>query len=266
MTTLVTGAAGLIGSHLCRRLVEDGYPVVGLIHQNTNPILADISSGIELVRHDIRDKSTIAQLLRSRRVQTVFHLAAHLPHTPNPDFHGVNTGGTTALLATCCKANVEEFVFASSMSIYSSPPEYLPVDEAHPAYPTDPYGISKRLGELLCASPSTVKMRTTVLRYSSVFGRGDNARVVFNFMTAAMMGQPICTDGDGSQSSDFTFVEDAVEGTIRAWHYNLQRSGEVYNIGSGQEVTVLELAHCIASQSASKTEIYLMVFKHTGRV
>ena len=134
------------------------------------------------------------------------------------------------------------FIYASSMSVYSTPPEYLPVAEKHPTRPDDVYGKTKLIGELLCGCYAKV-MRTVAVRFSSVFGLGDNSRVAYYFMKSAVSGQAIQVDGDGSQSSDFIYVDDAVRGTVLA--LGKGKSGEVYNIGSGQETSVFELAYHI---------------------
>ena len=244
MTILITGASGLIGSHLCKRLAYMGYPVIGLIHKN-QPRLSMLPAcePVELVRYDIRDHHQVATIVKRYAIKTVFHFAAHLPSTDNPDFIKVNVIGTSNLLDICYREKVEHFIYASSMSVYSAPPIRIPVDEAHPTRPDDDYGRTKLIGELLCECYSRV-MRTVVLRFSSVFGLGDKSRVAHHFMQSALSGQAIQVDGDGSQSSDFIYVADAVQGAILAMEKG--KSGEVYNIGSGQETLVLELANLVS--------------------
>jgi len=185
---------------------------------------------------------------------TVFHLAAHLPSTPNPDLIKVNVIGTSNLLDVCYRNKVKNFIYASSMSVYSAPLEYLPVDEEHSTRPDDTYGRTKLIGELLCECYSRV-MRAISIRFSTVFGLGDNSRVAYRFMRSVLAGNPIQVDGDGSQSSDFIYVADAVQGAILAMEKG--KSGEVYNIGSGQETSVLELANLIASLGSPPVEVKL---------
>ena len=241
MTILVTGASGLIGSRLCKRLVEDGLEVVGLVHKTVSPTLSSIpQSNFTIEKCDIRDCKSVKSIIRKHLPETVFHLAAHLPHTSNPDFVKVNAVGTINLLDACYANCVSNFVYASSMSVYSTPPSYLPVNEAHPTQPDNTYGRCKLIGELLCECLSRV-LRTVVIRYSSVFGAGDNSRAAYHFMKAALEGKSIPVDGDGSQSSDFIYVDDAVTGTLLA--LDKGKSGQVYNIGSGKETSVLELAY-----------------------
>ncbi len=227
MITLITGSTGLIGSHLHRRLAEDDAEVIGLTHQEC----------------DICDYDTVLRCIKLYHPDTVFHLAAHLPSTPDPDFIKVNVTGTSNLLEACYQNSVRNFIYASSMSVYSAPPEYLPVDEAHPAKAGDLYGKTKFIGELLCGHYSGL-MKTVIVRFSSVFGIGDSSRVVYRFMQSALSGQTIQVDGDGSPSSDFIYVDDAVRGAVLAMERG--KSGEVYNIGSGRETSLLELAGMIA--------------------
>jgi nucleoside-diphosphate-sugar epimerase len=237
MTTLITGSAGLIGSRLHRRLAEDAE-VIGLTHQEC----------------DICDYDAVLHSIKLYRPGTVFHLAAHLPSTPDPDFIKVNVTGTSNLLEACYQNGVKNFIYASSMSVYSAPPEYLPVNEAHPAKATDLYGKTKFIGELLCGRYSGM-MKTVIVRFSSVFGLGDNSRVACRFMQSAVSGQAIQVDGDGSPSSDFIYVDDATRGVILAMERG--KSGEVYNIGSGKETSVLELANLIAELGEPNVEVRL---------
>jgi len=200
---------------------------------------------------DYKDISTIFGLYKP---DTVLHFAAHLPSTINPDFIKVNVIGTSNLLDICYSKGVKNFFYASSMSVYSTPPIRLSVDEEHPTRPDNNYGRTKLIGELLCKCYSKV-MRTIVIRFSSVFGLGDNSRVAYHFMQSALSGRAIHVDGDGSQSSDFIYVDDAVEGAILAMERG--KSGDVYNIGSGQETSVLRLANLIAGLVEPKVEVKL---------
>ena len=238
MTTLITGASGLIGSRLCRTLADSGESVVGLCCTH----LISVGPNLNVDVCNITDYDDVSTRIALWKPDTVFHFAAHLPSTANPDFIKVNVIGTNNLLDACYRKGVKNFIYASSMSVYSAPPEYLPVDEEHPTQPDEDYGRTKLIGELLCKCYSRV-MRAVVIRFSSVFGQGDNSRVAYHFMKSALEGVTIQIDGDGSQSSDFIYVDDAVKGAILAREQG--RSGEVYNIGSGQETSVLELATAI---------------------
>jgi len=176
MTTLITGASGLIGSHLCRTLAEEGRDVVGLVHSH----LISVRPNLRVDVCDIVDHDDVSRVLSLYRPDTVFHFAAHLPSTPNPDFIKVNVTGTSNLLDACHRRGVENFIYASSMSVYSAPPEYLPVSENHPTGKCDLYGRTKLAGEVLCQCFAEL-MSTVVVRFSSVFGLGDKSRVAYRF-------------------------------------------------------------------------------------
>lgn len=238
MTILVTGASGLIGSRLCQRLARDGYQVVGLCHSH----LISVQDNLLVDVCDITDPIDVNTMFHLYHPDTVFHCAAHLPSTPNPEFIKVNVLGTANLLDACYRNQVKDFIYASSMSVYSAPPEYLPVDENYSTDCGDLYGKTKRIGELLCRCYERA-MNVPIVRLSSVFGVGDNSRVAYHFMKSALSGMAIRVDSDGSASSDFIYVDDAVEGMILAWKRG--KSGEIYNIGSGKETTILELAYHI---------------------
>jgi len=253
MTILVTGASGLIGSHLCRRLALDGYPVVGLFHNTANPKLFGVSAAppFESERGDIRDLPGIRRILVNRKVRTVFHLAAHVPYRDNPDFIGANSEGTSNMLLACLHSKVEEFIYASSTSVYSSPPYYLPVKESHPTDPNNLYGRTKLYGEQFCELVGD-NMRTTVVRYAGVYGSGMADRIVSTLVCSALRDNPITMFGDGNNSSDFVYVDDIVEGTILAWRKQVH---ETYNIGSGQETNIATLAHKIIDLTGSKSKV-----------
>ena len=255
MTILITGASGLIGSHLCKELADEGREVIGLFHRTENPMLSSIQGArFATERCDICDYDWLTDIIGLCQPDTVFHLAAHLPSIANPDYIKANVIGTANLLDICYREGVRNFIYASSMSVYSTPPAELPLTESHPAHPDDIYGKTKLIGELLCKCYSRV-MRTMIIRFSSVFGPGDNSRVTYRFMRSAVSGQPIQVDGDGNSSSDFICADDAAQGAILAMEKGV--SGEIYNIGSGLETSVLELANLIAGLDSPSVEVRL---------
>lgn len=247
LTCLVTGANGLIGSHLCERLLDDGHALVRTSRQNC----------------DIRDPEAVNRIFSSvpAPVDVVFHLAACLPHSAQQDYYESNVVGTKNLLATAREAGVKTFIYASSMSVYHSPPMYLPVPETHPVVlnlgcKTDQvgYGLSKLRGELLCKRPATSDgIRTVILRFASVYGVGDTARVTAKLMKAALENETLWVDGSGQQSSDFVYVDDAVRGILSAWELGVDK--DVYNIGSGQETSIQRLAEEIVRVTRSGSKI-----------
>jgi UDP-glucose 4-epimerase len=259
MNILVTGATGFIGSHLCKELIQKGYTVFGLSHsgriQNIKSLLNQ--KEFHLQRGDIRDVNILSDIIKVNNVKVIFHLAAQLPQGEdlnNPFLcFDINVRGTLNLLNAALN-NVDKFIYASSMSVYSEPPNYLPVDEKHPVQPSTIYGVSKLEGELYCNVYSKA-MNIVVLRYGGAYGKGQSKhKVIPAFISQALNNRPITIYGDGTQTSDFVYVKDVVQGTLLALEKN--KTG-VYNLGSGEEMSVRYLAERIINFTDSKSEIVM---------
>ena len=148
--------------------------------------------------------------------------------------------------------SVDKFIYISTMSVYSEPPSYLPVDEEHPAQPRNIYGITKVVGELCCNLDSD-KMNVIILRYGGVYGQYcRESDAVPTFIQQALNNQPLTIDGDGTQSSDFVYIDDIIQGTILAWE---KGNPGIYNLGNGQEISVREMAEKITNLTGSKSKI-----------
>ncbi|MCK4792347.1 MAG: NAD-dependent epimerase/dehydratase family protein [Desulfobacteraceae bacterium] len=245
MKVLVTGATGFIGSQLCRGLIHRGYDVLAVSRFGRTHNVESLLSrpGFQLQKGDIRDADWLCSLVKENRIRVVCHLAAQLPEennleNPHVGFD-VNARGTLNVLNAAYLGGVEKFIYASSMSVYSEPARYLPVDESHPVQPSTVYGVSKLTGEL-CCNPYSGVMSVVVLRYSGVYGMGERqSNAIPTFIKQALEGKPITIHGDGTQTSDYASVDDVVPGTIAALEKN---EPGVYNIGSGEEVSVNDLA------------------------
>ena len=152
---LVTGGAGFIGSHLVDRLIKEGFEVTVLDNLSTGRmknLMGHVESGsVRLINADILDRRAVKQALTD--VEAVFHLAAitSVPYSiRHPDAtRKANVEGTRILLDACLGGNVERFIYVSSCAVYGEP-EYLPIDERHPARPVSPYAESKLEAERLC--------------------------------------------------------------------------------------------------------------------
>lgn len=263
MNILITGASGFIGVHLCKALLRRGHYVCGLSHTgrtgNIKPLLQH--DKFNLVIGDIRNLDLLCSAIKNNHIKTVFHLAAQLPISDginNPfEYFETNEKGSLNVLNAAYRYGVETFIYASSMSVYSEPSQYLPVDEKHPVRPTTVYGVTKLAGELHCNPYSTV-MTTIVLRYSGAYGTGERSNnAIPTFIRQALDNKPLTVFGDGTQTSDFVYIDDVIHGTLQAWDNYI--SG-VYNIGSSEETSVIELAKRIIDLTNSKSEI---VFTNT---
>ncbi len=263
----VTGATGFIGSHLCRKLVDEGYNVFGLSYSdNYNNIKSLLKKrNFHILKGSVQDVGFLKKIIKKYQIKIIFHLAAILPSpndlkNPFPIFE-INTRGTLNLLNVAYINKINKFIYASSSSVYSTPPKYLPVREDHSTYPSTIYGLSKLEGELYCNIYSKM-INITTLRYCGAYGKGqDEHYATYRFVKQALKNKPITIYGSGKQSTDFTYIEDIVNGTILAMKKN--KPG-VYNISSGEESSINGLAEKIIKITNSKSKI-ILVKKETDR-
>ena len=244
---LVTGGAGFIGSHLCRRLASDGHEVRALdnLSSGRRDNLGD--ADVDLMIGDLRDSSTAGLAVEDAEI--VLHHAAIASvrySVEQPlDEQEVNVVGTLRLLEAARHAGVRRVVFAASAAAYGTDPT-VPKREDMTALPVSPYGLSKVAGENYCRVWSHVYgLETVCLRYFNIFGpRQDPASpysgVISIFARLMIDGVAPTIHGDGEQSRDFTCVDNVVEANLAALAVPVA-AGEVYNIGTGRGVTVNEL-------------------------
>jgi nucleoside-diphosphate-sugar epimerase len=246
MRFLVTGACGFIGSHLCRRLVSEGHDVVGLDDLSEGKLanIADVPE-VDLVQADLRDEAAVARAIRGCDV--ALHQAARKSvqrsiEEPR-DFEDVNVGGTLTLLLAARDAGAA-VVLASSSSVYGDQERY-PVTEDMEPRPRSPYAATKLAGEAYCrAAWESLGVPTVSLRYFNVYGPGQDpmsqyAAVIPRFVTACLMGGSPVIFGDGEQSRDFTYIDDAVEANLLAARMPEQARGRVLNVGGGAQPTTV---------------------------
>ena len=271
MHILVTGGAGFIGSHLAERFARDGHSVVVL--DNFDPFYdldikrhnveagreaADAGGGsYELVEGDVRDETLVTELVGD--ADYVYHQAAQAGVRPSVEdprkYDAVNVEGTLNLLDACRETGIERFVMASSSSVYGKP-QYLPYDEDHPTTPVSPYGASKLSAErYACSYGEVYDFPVVALRYFTVYGpRMRPNMAISNFVSRCMNGESPVIYGDGSQTRDFTYVDDVVEANVTLLEEDAA-DGRAVNIGSTDNIAIRTLAEEIRDQLAPELEL-----------
>jgi UDP-glucose 4-epimerase len=248
---LVTGGAGFVGSAVTRRLVDAGARVTVLDDLFTGKA-EDVPTGAQLVRGSVTDLPLVKELVAEHSL--VFHLAARniIASTANPlDDYATNIGGTLNVLLAARESKVDRVVYSSSASVYGNP-RSIPINEDDGLWTLSPYAVSKLGGENYCtAFAESYGLRVATVRYSNVYGPGqrpDNpyCGVVSKFLVEAHAGRPLAVHGDGEQTRDYTFIEDAVDATLAA-AIHPRAEGEVFNVGTGIETSVNRLAAGIGS-------------------
>jgi len=247
---VVTGGAGFIGSHVMDRLVHVGAQAVALddLSVGLEENLAQaIAGGAELVVGDIRDEDTMHEVLDGADV--VIHMACDNLRASlgNPRHtHEVNGTGTLVTALAAVRHGVKRFVYVSSSEAYGSAVT-LPMAETHPLMPTTVYGASKAYGELCAqACMRTYGLPVTVIRPFNSYGprehaAGNSAEVIPKFVARLAAGLPPVIFGDGSQTRDFTWVEETAVGIVAVTECDAL-VGDAVNVAHGEQVTIREIA------------------------
>ncbi|HYS16894.1 MAG TPA: SDR family oxidoreductase [Candidatus Binatia bacterium] len=249
---LVTGGAGFIGSHLVERLLADGGRVRVLDNFSTGAranlgFAPRFRRQLEVIRGDVRNLSVVLRAARGARV--IFHQAAmrSVPRSVKDPLgaNDNNVTGTLHVLEAARRCRVPRVVYASSSSVYGERPE-LPKREDQPTAPLSPYAASKAAGEHYAVVWTRLYgVETAGLRYFNVFGprqdpKSEYAAVLPRFILWGLRGRPLEVHGDGTQSRDFTYIDNVVEANLLAAKAP-GAPGEVFNVGCGNRVSLLEI-------------------------
>ncbi len=258
-TFLVTGGAGFIGSNLVEYLLKYGAAKVRVLDnlltskiENIKPFLSH--PNFEFIEGDIRDLESCRQACD--KIQFVSHQAAlgSVPRSVNDPItsHEINSTGFLNMLVAARYEKVKRIVYASSSSVYGDHP-LLPKKEDETGNLLSPYAVTKETNELYAAVfASTYKMQITGLRYFNIFGPkqspdGPYAAVIPLFIQSVLQNKSPFIDGDGGQTRDFTFVENAVQANMKAMLCKDDKAmNTVYNVAVGERISIRELFNLIA--------------------
>lgn len=263
MKVCVTGAAGFVGSHLSESLVRDGHEVVGLdsfvpyydrsLKERNLSHWLDAAPRFTLAEVDLRDGDLDAVL---DGVEGIVHAAA-MPGLAKSWsqfqlYQDCNLLGTQRLLDAAHRSGVGRFVQISTSSVYGLD---ATGDESVPVLPVSPYGVTKLAAEQLAlAFHRTHDLPVTVLRLFSVYGPRQRPDMAYNIFTDAVTsGRPVVVHGDGLQSRSNTYIDDAVSAISAA--LALGPAGEIFNIGGGKLITLLEALSIIGEHAGVTPEI-----------
>jgi nucleoside-diphosphate-sugar epimerase len=262
MRYLVTGGAGFIGSNTVDELVRRGHSVVVLDDLSTGKEenLADVRSKITFVKGSISDLETIHKAIH--QAEYVIHLAARtsVPRSVKDplETNRINVEGTLNVLLAARDNKVKRVVFAASSSAYGETPT-LPKVETMQPHPISPYGVSKYVGELYAQTfGHCYGLENVCVRYFNIFGPRQDpdspySGVLSRFSTAFLEDQQPCVYGDGEQTRDFTYVDNAVQANLLACE-TPGASGEVFNIGTGARISLNRTLECLRSISAKNLQ------------
>ncbi len=257
MKSIVTGGAGFIGSHIVDKLIELGHEVI---------VIDDESSEChEQFYHNIKAtyyKMNIVDYTGTRHlyeeVDYVFHLAAESriqPAIANPLLCvATNVYGTAVVLQCARETKVKKVIYSSTSSAYGLKNE-IPLSEDMPNDCLNPYSVAKTSGEELCKMYTKLfGLKTIILRYFNVYGtreptKGPYAPVVGLFLKQKKAGEPLTIVGDGEQRRDFTHIDDVVDANIRMMNYEGDQIGTTFNVGTGTNYSVNELARLISDNT-----------------
>ncbi len=258
MHVLVTGGAGFIGSHLCRRLLAEGDQVTAV--DNFDPFypremkrraVKDLlaQGGFRLLEHDILQPERLSKALEGSGIDLFVHLAAKAgvrPSIEKPnDYLRVNIEGTSNMLDLASRLGVRAFIQGSSSSVYGDRTA-VPFSESDPAgLPISPYAMSKRAAEMLAYTHHHLYgMAVHCLRFFTVYGPGQRPDLAIHKFARLMLdGNPIPLFGAGSTSRDYTYVEDIVDGIVRSANHALSHppAYEIINLGHSSPVRLSDL-------------------------
>jgi UDP-glucose 4-epimerase len=265
MNTLVTGAAGFIGSHLCKKLILNGAHILAidsftdfyprwLKEKNIQSLVNH--PNFELIPRDLLDLE-LNNIME--KIDVVFHLAAQpgVRTSWGSDFSVYtknNIDVTQRLLEAAKKTTITKFIYASSSSVYGLSPE-LPMSETNTLHPFSPYGVTKLAAENLCTLyHKNYGIPCISLRFFTVYGPGQRPDMAFHkFFKAILNNEEITIFGDGQQTRDFTFIDDIIRANLSSIESG--NPGETYNLGGGTQKKLSDILPILQEITQTQTKI-----------
>ncbi len=266
MKYIVTGGAGFIGSNLVDKLLADGHQIIVVDNLSSDESCQRIKSK-EFSNWDIdnpilinEDIAAMTDFSPFKSAHGMFHLAALPRVQPSINdpmkYHSANVNGTLNMLVACKEMGIKRFVFSSSSAVYGDV-KIIPTSEASSFNPVSPYALHKIIGEQYCQLFEKIyDLETFSLRYFNVFGErqplsGAYSLVMGKFANQLLNGLPLTINGDGEQRRDFVYVGDVVDANIICMSKQHSKNN-VFNIGSGYNLSVNELADMMSENSPRK--------------
>lgn len=256
---LITGGAGFIASNVADEYIRLGHEVAVMDNLNSG-LKKNVNPKAAFYKADISNLNEVTSAINDFKPDVINHHAAQIDvrvSTNEPHLDAtINVIGSLNLIDTGVKHGVKKFIYASTGGAVYGEPEYLPVKETHPINPLSQYGISKHTVEhYLYLYKHNYGLDYTALRYPNVYGPRQNphgeAGVIAIFAKKLLAGERPVIFGDGKQTRDYVFVSDVVQANVLAL---TKGSGEIINIGSGVETSVIELLHLLIDVSENRVE------------
>ena len=264
MKIFVTGGAGFIGKHLAKVLIEQNHEVT--IYDNfSNSAKDDLDKSPFNKAHIITgDIGKFEDILKSSvEIDVMIHLAAKISVSEsisNPkETFDTNVNGTENVLKACNANKIKKFFALSSAAVYgnNNNPNHISIENDN-THPISPYGESKlRMEEKIIDFSNNYKMNSIIFRLFNVYGEGQSveyAGVISKFAEQIRKNMPLIIFGDGHQTRDFVAIEDVVNLITRLISSNIEKRGEIYNVGCGDSISILELANLMKKLSKRQLE------------
>lgn len=259
----LTGADGFIGSHILENLVKKNYKVKALVYYNSfnsygwiDKIDDKIKKKVEIISGDIRDSKIIRDNLKG--CDKIIHLAALIGipysyHSPK-SYVDTNIQGTLNILQAAQDLNVKKIIHTSTSEVYGTP-NYLPIDEKHPINGQSPYAATKIGADQLALSfYQSFSTPVSIIRPFNTYGPRQSARAIIpTIILQILSGKKKIKLGNLYSTRDLTFIDDTVDGFLKILNKNV--AGEIINLGTGHDISILELVKIISKEMSVKVEI-----------